>query len=104
MILLGSLSGCGAINYHVQSVDNALERIETMRNEYERKFIGKSNEFVLVEFGKPKFVKMNVFYYGRKYREHWVYEIQRTFWEGNIPQAVGFYFDIDKVCVAVSVW
>ena len=102
-VLLLYLSGCGAIDHHLRTGEEAFDRIRTTRVEYDNRFVGKSKEIVLVELGKPSYVRQNVFYSRKEYSEEWVYKIKRTFWEGNIPQAVGLYFDGDRIAV-VEVW
>ncbi len=97
------LSGCGAVNYHLQVGKESAARIQTTRVEYEKRFIGESKEIVLGELGKPYYVQKDAPHSGKIYPEEWVYKIERTFWEGNIPQAIGLYFDGDKV-YAVSAW
>ena len=103
VFLLFCLSGCGAIGHHLRTGEEAFERIRATRVEYESRFIGKSKEIILEELGKPSYVQQDVFYSRKKYSEEWVYKIKRTFWEGNIPQSVGLYFDDDRVA-AIEVW
>lgn len=83
-------------------MDSCLKLIAATRENYEIKYLGKSKEILLNDFGKPS-IRTDVFNAGTQYDEEWSY-ITSGGWLGtDCAGAVWFYIKDGKIG-AVSVW
>lgn len=91
---------CGAINYHVDSVNKWGELIAQTRSEYEAKYIGASKKRLIEDFGEPRSINTDAWINGEKHEEFWYYNFSRGYFkEANSEpaKAVWFYISNDIV-------
>lgn len=87
---------------HLRSLEEIPKIVEKVRKNYEAQYLGQPKEVLLKDFGKPNFIKPNVFTSGETYDEEWHYS-KGGWLDGETGDDVWFYLKDGKVA-AVSVW
>ncbi len=93
-------TSCGALSYHVDSVNKWSELIEKTRHEYEGKYIAKPKEKLIEDFGEPRARKNNEYVRGQFCDEQWYYNLSGgSFkeWNSQPGKAVWFCVENDVV-------
>lgn len=102
-IILISFSGCGAINYHLKTVDETVQYIKETREQYEKEYLGKAQETIFNDLGEPYFIRSKVFLRGQAYDEERSYRIYRGRGIMRVAHTVRFYIKDGKIA-AIDVW
>jgi hypothetical protein len=95
--------GCGVIGYHEKIVHDSAQYIAETREKYEKQYIGKPTEIIINDFGKPYFVRENIYTSGEIYDAEWSYRIYKGSGILKTAHTLWFYIKDDAVG-SVSVW
>lgn len=88
--------GCGALNYHLNSVSLQAKKIYKVRKDYEEKYLGKNKELLLRDFGDPD-IKYNVLHSGSLYQEEWSYRTCGNWLQTDAGCVAWFYINTNIV-------
>jgi len=100
------LTGCGVLSHHMQNQQDWLNAIEDARNSYEKEYVGKSKNHLLVNLGEPRSIDPDAWIHGEQYEESWYYNFSKGVYKefhSEPAKAVWFYIQ-DGVVQAVNVF